>query len=125
MTEEEMAEAIDEHGITTAADLPPMKGSSRSPMDFELITVAQDAGIATLTLNRPNQLNAVSMQMAKEVIQACDELEEDLTVSCVVLNGAGRAFCAGAISARPSALGSATTDACWMASPCGTRSGTA
>ena len=49
-------------------------------MDFELITVAQDAGIATLTLNRPKQLNAVSMKMAKEVMQACDELEEDPTV---------------------------------------------
>ena len=69
-------------------------------MDFEFITVVKDAGIATLTLNRPKQLNAISMQMAKEVMQACDELEQDPTVSCVVLNGAGRAFCAGRRSRR-------------------------
>src|SRR3954454_3217859 len=79
-------------------------------MDFELITVAQDAGVATLTLNRPDQLNAVSMRMAKEVMQACDELEEDPTVSCVVLKGAGRAFCAGGDLGEASALGSVTTE---------------
>src|SRR3954447_17051129 len=79
-------------------------------MDFELITVAQDAGIATLTLNRPDQLNAVSMQMAREVMQACDAFQDDATVSCVVLNGAGRAFCAGGDLGEAGALGSATTE---------------
>ena len=79
-------------------------------MDFEFITVVKDVGIATLTLNRPNQLNAISMQMAKEVMQACDEFEQDPTVSCVVLNGAGRAFCAGGDLGEASELGSATTE---------------
>ena len=94
-------------------------------MDFELITVAQDAGIATLTLNRPDQLNAVSMQMAKEVIQACDELEQEPTVSCVVVKGAGRAFCAGGDLGEASASGRPRQNACWMPSPCGTRWGIA
>ena len=79
-------------------------------MDFELITVAQDAGIATLTLNRPDQLNAVSMRMAQEVMQACDALEQDPTVSCVVVQGAGRAFCAGGDLGEADALASATTE---------------
>jgi 2-(1,2-epoxy-1,2-dihydrophenyl)acetyl-CoA isomerase len=82
-------------------------------MNFELITVVKESGIATLTLNRPKQLNAVSMNMAKEVMQACDELEQDTTVSCVVLNGAGRAFCAGGDLGEASELGSATTERLW------------
>ena len=79
-------------------------------MDFELITVVKDARIATLTLNRPKQLNAITMQMAKEVMQACDELEHDPTVSCLIVNGAGRAFCAGGDLGEASALGTATTE---------------
>src|SRR5215217_4743355 len=79
-------------------------------MDFELITVAQDAGIATLTLNRPDQLNAVSLRMAQEVMRACDALEQDPAVSCVVVQGAGRAFCAGGDLGEADALASVTTE---------------
>jgi enoyl-CoA hydratase/carnithine racemase len=82
-------------------------------MNFELITVVKGSGIATLTLNRPKQLNAISMKMANEVMQACDQLEQDATVSCVVLKGAGRAFCAGGDLGEASELGSATTERLW------------
>ena len=84
-----------------------MKATSRSTIDFQLITVAQDAGTANLTLNRLNELNDVSMQMAKEAIQARDESEKDPTVSLVVPNGAGRAFlCFGRVGeASASAFG--------------------
>src|SRR4051812_7093889 len=81
--------------------------------DFELITVESDAGIATLTLNRPEQLNAISIKMAREVMRACDALEEDATVSCVILKGAGRAFCAGGDLGEASELASAATERLW------------
>jgi 2-(1,2-epoxy-1,2-dihydrophenyl)acetyl-CoA isomerase len=84
-------------------------------MNFELITVVTESGVATLTLNRPEQLNAISLKMAKEILQACDELELDATVSCVVLKGAGRAFCAGGDLGEASELGSATTERLWDA----------
>jgi 2-(1,2-epoxy-1,2-dihydrophenyl)acetyl-CoA isomerase len=79
-------------------------------MTFERITAEKDAGVATLTLNRPEQLNAISLQMAREVMQACDELEQDPAVSCIVLQGAGRAFCAGGDLGEAGALGSASTE---------------
>jgi 2-(1,2-epoxy-1,2-dihydrophenyl)acetyl-CoA isomerase len=82
-------------------------------MCFEFIIVEKESGIATLTLNRPKQLNAISMKMATEVMQACDELEQDATVSCVVLKGAGRAFCAGGDLSEASELGSAVTERLW------------
>ena len=54
-----------------------------------------DAGVATLTLNRPEALNAWNDRMALEVEQALQECEADDAVRAVVLTGAGRAFCAG------------------------------
>jgi len=55
-----------------------------------------DAGVATLTLNRPEALNAWNDRMALEVEQALRECEADDAVRAVVITGAGRAFCAGA-----------------------------
>ncbi len=52
-------------------------------------------GIATLTLNRPDRLNALSQQMTDELIEATAALERDDSVRCVVLRGAGKAFMAG------------------------------
>jgi enoyl-CoA hydratase/carnithine racemase len=53
------------------------------------------AGILTLTLNRPDQLNAFTVQMADELIDAFGRASEDDAVRAVVVTGAGRAFCAG------------------------------
>jgi enoyl-CoA hydratase/carnithine racemase len=67
------------------------------PMDT--ITLARDeglAGLATLTLNRPDKLNAISGTMHRELQQACRELGDDATVRVVIVTGAGRAFSAGA-----------------------------
>jgi 2-(1,2-epoxy-1,2-dihydrophenyl)acetyl-CoA isomerase len=52
--------------------------------------------VATLTLNRPESLNATNDTMYAELAQALRELARDPEVGCVVLTGAGRAFCAGA-----------------------------
>ncbi len=53
-------------------------------------------GIATLTLNRPEKLNAFTAQMRDEMIAVFDETDRDDSVRAVIVTGAGRAFCAGA-----------------------------
>ncbi|KAF0961294.1 crotonase/enoyl-CoA hydratase family protein [Rhodococcus sp. T7] len=60
------------------------------------IGLAVSGGIATITLNRPDQLNAFTTTMENELIAAYDQLDADDTVRAIVLTGAGRAFCAGA-----------------------------
>jgi enoyl-CoA hydratase/carnithine racemase len=66
-------------------------------MDFETILVdLTDDGVATLTLNRPEAMNAWNATMAYEVDQTLRSLDLDDDVRCVVITGAGRAFCAGA-----------------------------
>ena len=53
-------------------------------------------GIATITLQRPDQLNAFTASMRDELIAAFDETDGDDAVRAVIVTGAGRAFCAGA-----------------------------
>jgi enoyl-CoA hydratase/carnithine racemase len=52
-------------------------------------------GVATLTLNRPQQFNALSFEMLEALIAAVDEIAGDESVRVVVLAGEGKAFCAG------------------------------
>lgn len=52
-------------------------------------------GVATLTLNRPEKLNALTAEVFVELRAHLDRLAEDATVRCLVLTGAGRSFCAG------------------------------
>ena len=65
-------------------------------MDFETILYEVEERIATITLNRPDQLNAVSPQMTSELRRAYAAAEADAAVWTIVITGAGRAFCAGA-----------------------------
>jgi 2-(1,2-epoxy-1,2-dihydrophenyl)acetyl-CoA isomerase len=53
------------------------------------------AGVATITLNRPDVLNSVTRSMARHLREALDRVRDDATLRAVVLTGAGRAFCAG------------------------------
>jgi 2-(1,2-epoxy-1,2-dihydrophenyl)acetyl-CoA isomerase len=62
-------------------------------MTYSTITVTTDAGVATLTLNRPNQRNALTSRMRVELIAALDLAAQE--ARCIVLTGAGSAFCAG------------------------------
>lgn len=66
-------------------------------MDYQHILVARDAPIATVTLNRPQQLNALNWQMVGELADAFEALDRDDAIRCLVLTGAGdKAFAAGA-----------------------------
>ena len=65
-------------------------------MDYEAIDVSLDDGVATITLNRPEQMNAWTGRMAAELTAAMTWVDQTDEVRSVVLTGAGRAFCAGA-----------------------------
>ena len=52
-------------------------------------------GVATVTLNRPDKLNAYTVDMGEEIVDVFDQLKEDDSVRAVILTGAGRGFCAG------------------------------
>lgn len=64
-------------------------------MKYQTLDWRVDAGILTLTLNRPEQLNAFTVQMANEIADAFGRASEDDAVRAIVVTGAGRAFCAG------------------------------
>jgi enoyl-CoA hydratase/carnithine racemase len=63
---------------------------------FETLLYAVEDGIATITLSRPEKLNAFNTTMMREMIAAFDETDGDDAVRAVIVTGAGRAFCAGA-----------------------------
>lgn len=65
-------------------------------MDFETIILKRQDNIATIILNRPDRLNAMSYQMVVELAKAIEEVAKDDELRVLVLTGAGRAFCAGA-----------------------------
>ena len=65
-------------------------------MPFQDIVYDVADGIATLTLDRPAKLNAVTVRMLDEIIAALDAADGDDAVRAVIVTGAGRAFCAGA-----------------------------
>ena len=65
-------------------------------MSWQNVILAREGSVGTLTLNRPEKLNAFAGEMRREVADALDELEADRSVRVIVITGAGRAFCAGA-----------------------------
>ncbi len=65
-------------------------------MAYEEIIYEVSEQIATITLNRPDKLNAFTNRMLKEIIAAFDESDADDNVRAVIVTGSGRAFCAGA-----------------------------
>ena len=65
-------------------------------MDYEQILYEVDDGVAVVTLNRPEKLNAMTALMGAEMADVMAEADADDAVRAVVVTGAGRAFCAGA-----------------------------
>jgi 2-(1,2-epoxy-1,2-dihydrophenyl)acetyl-CoA isomerase len=65
------------------------------PDETVLVQLDTEAGVATVTLNRPDALNALTVPMKQALLAALRRLEREQAIRAVVLTGAGRAFCAG------------------------------
>jgi enoyl-CoA hydratase/carnithine racemase len=65
-------------------------------VSYETLEIAREDGVLTLTLSRPDRLNALNVQMLEELLRVLDEIDADDAVRAVIVTGAGRAFCAGA-----------------------------
>jgi enoyl-CoA hydratase/carnithine racemase len=65
-------------------------------MSYEQITAEAADGVLTITLNRPDRLNAWTPTMGQELIAAFDAADADDEVRAIIVTGAGRGFCAGA-----------------------------
>jgi enoyl-CoA hydratase/carnithine racemase len=63
---------------------------------FQTIVLDREDGVATITLNRPDRLNAFTNEMLQELLEALDLTDADDDVRAVIFTGSGRAFCAGA-----------------------------
>jgi enoyl-CoA hydratase/carnithine racemase len=65
-------------------------------MPYETILTETSEAIFTITINRPDKLNALNTTMIRELIDAFDTADADDSVRAIIVTGAGRAFCAGA-----------------------------
>jgi len=63
-------------------------------MEFKTIQLACDAGVATITLNRPDKRNAISFELIDDLMRAMKEVETS-SAQALILTGAGKAFCSG------------------------------
>ncbi len=63
--------------------------------NYSAILYSKDASVATVTLNRPDRLNTFTPEMNREIVDAFKAAEKDASVRCIILTGAGKAFCAG------------------------------
>jgi enoyl-CoA hydratase/carnithine racemase len=72
------------------------RASAPEELAFESIVYEKAAPRATITLNRPDVLNAFDFRMLRELARACEDASWDDEIRVVVLTGAGRAFCVGA-----------------------------
>jgi 2-(1,2-epoxy-1,2-dihydrophenyl)acetyl-CoA isomerase len=64
-------------------------------MAYEHIIYEVKDGVATVTLNRPDAYNALNLALARDLFHATLEADEDRAVRCILITGAGKAFCAG------------------------------
>jgi enoyl-CoA hydratase len=93
--------------------MPPMKGRKsverfkkkanlaedrerKIPMNFETLLYEKEDGIAIVTMNRPERLNAISFKLKEDMTAAFDAMEKDEEVKVVILTGGPKVFCAGA-----------------------------
>jgi methylglutaconyl-CoA hydratase len=63
-------------------------------MDYKTLHLAHDAGVATITLNRPEKRNAINYELIEELLAALDEVATSPSL-VLILTGAGKAFCSG------------------------------
>lgn len=78
-------------------------------MVYQGLLLEKDAGVATITLNVPEKLNAITREVSMSVGLVADELAKDDGIRAVIVTGAGRGFCSGAdVSSMASGGGSAS-----------------
>jgi enoyl-CoA hydratase/carnithine racemase len=65
-------------------------------MPFETLTTQLESRTLTVTLNRPDRMNALTEKMLRELLQVFDEIDRNDEIRVAIVTGAGRAFCAGA-----------------------------
>jgi enoyl-CoA hydratase len=70
-------------------------GGSTIIMSEPVVLVTKEGGIATVTLNRPEKLNALNRDLRSNFCRVMQELRDDPEAQVVIITGAGRAFCAG------------------------------
>ena len=63
-------------------------------MNFKTLLLANESGLALITLNRPDKRNAISFELVEELLRALDEIEKS-DAQVLIITGAGKAFCAG------------------------------
>ena len=66
-----------------------------SRIEYHAIQLRKRGGVAEIALDRPDALNAINLEMARDLMFAAMECDQDPEVRCVVLTGSGKAFCAG------------------------------
>ena len=71
------------------------ESTTRTRDSNETLIIEKRNHVGRVVLNRPHALNAVDAKMGRELDQAHQDMEKDQDVRCLVLTGAGRAFCAG------------------------------
>jgi len=64
-------------------------------MNYEGLTLDKEGGVAILTLNRPEKLNAISIPMVESLQRALDDVGKDNNLKVLIMTGAGRGFCTG------------------------------
>lgn len=74
-----------------------MSASTQAPTgaEYRHLVCRKDAGVCTITLDRPEVLNAINVALTAELIRAFEEARRDRDVKVVVLTGSGRSFCTG------------------------------
>lgn len=85
--------------MSTNDTMEPGRADHRSD-SFENILFSIEDGVATITLNRPDKMNAYSFALGAELASAYARCDADDSVRAVVITGAGKAFCAGADMSR-------------------------
>jgi enoyl-CoA hydratase/carnithine racemase len=90
--------------VTIPETVPETVPDPKSPVLYDV----RDSGVAVVTLNRPERLNAWGGGLATEFYRCMDRAEADPAVRAIVLTGSGRAFCAGADMGDGGSIGGAT-----------------
>src|SRR5450759_1833061 len=92
-----------------------MSPSSPSPDEAVLLDIAD--GVATVTLNRPEAMNALDIATKNVLLATLTKVADDPAVRCVVLTGVGRAFCVGQDLREHVTLLSTRDDSLWSTVP--------